>query len=136
MTTMILAQVAYPGLFPFAPGDGLAVSEAREIPNIRLEEASKEQLYTVGRFISSPSTIAHLLFIPQSWSTQMHHRGKTLGQPSGSIGYSQMLKVGRKRRRKKTQLTISSPSGERLTSGQDLVGDEVTAYAGPSPPKG
>ena len=27
-------------------------------------------------------------------------------------------------------------SGERLLSGKDLAGKEVTAYAGPSPPKG
>ena len=37
----------------------MAVSEAREIPFIRLEEASKDQLYTVGRFRSSPSSIPH-----------------------------------------------------------------------------
>ena len=47
---LCLAQVSYPGLFPLAPGDSLAVSEAREIPSIRLEEASKDKLYTVGRF--------------------------------------------------------------------------------------
>ena len=32
--------------------------------------------------------------------------------------------------------TLSSDSGEQLLSGEDLVGDKVTAYAGPSPPKG
>ena len=139
MIKVYLAQVTYPGLFPLAPGDSLAVSEAKKIPSIRLEEASEEQLFTVGRFTLA-STISHQLFIPQPWSTRMHHRGKTLGQPSGSIGSLQMLKVGRRRRRKMTlyvSLTLSSsPSGERLISGQDLMGEEVTAYAGPSPPKG
>ena len=92
-------EVSYPGPFPFAPGDSLAVSEAREIPSIRLEQASKDKLYTVGRFTSS--VISHQLIVPQPWSTQMHHPGRTLGQPSGSTGYSQMLTV-RKRRRKTT----------------------------------
>ena len=92
-------EVSYPGPFPFAPGDSLAVSEAREIPSIRLEQASKDKLYTVGRFTSH--VISHQLIAPQPWSTQMHHPGRTLGQPSGSTGYSQMLRV-RKRRRKTT----------------------------------
>ena len=99
-----LAQVSYPGLYPLAPGDGLAVSEAREVPSIRLEEASKEQLYTVGRFASSPYNISPQLFNTQPWSTQMHHRGKTRGQPSGFTGSSPMLKVGK---RSKTSLNSS-----------------------------
>ena len=84
-------QVSYPGLFPLAPGDRLAVSEAREIPSIRLEEASKDKLYTVGRFSHHLPPTRYLP--PQPWSTQMHRPGKTLGQPSGSTGYSQMLTV-------------------------------------------
>ena len=43
-------QVSFTWLHPLAPGDSLAVDEAREIPSIRLEEASKDKLYTVGRF--------------------------------------------------------------------------------------
>ena len=45
-----LAQVVYPGLFPLSPGDTLAASEASQKPSVRLEEASKDKLYTVGWF--------------------------------------------------------------------------------------
>ena len=65
---MCLAQVSYPGLLPLAPGDSLAVSEAREIPSIRLAEASKDKLYTIGRYFFHTSTISRQLFI---YSTAM-----------------------------------------------------------------
>ena len=45
-----LAQVVYPELFPLSPGDTLAASEASQTPSVRLEEASKDKLYTVGWF--------------------------------------------------------------------------------------
>jgi len=93
-------EVAYPGLFPFAPGDGLAVSEAREIPNIGLEEASKDQLYTVA------------MVDPDAPSRKNPRAAQWL------------------------HWILTNVEGERLISGQDLSGEEVTAYAGPSPPKG
>merc|ERR1712192_71346 len=102
---MILApgkqlEVSYPGLYPFAPGDGLAVSEAREVPSIRLEEASKEQLYTVA------------MVDPDAPSRKNPRAAQWL------------------------HWILTNVEGERLVSGQDLAGDKVTAYAGPSPPKG
>ena len=74
-----LAQVTYPGLFPLAPGDRLAVSEARETPSIRLEEASKEQLYTVGWFTLS-FKISHQL----SFRSHGRPRCTIEEKPSGS----------------------------------------------------
>merc|ERR1711936_115648 len=41
-------EVVYPGLFPLSPGDTLAASEASQNPSVRLEEASKDKLYTVA----------------------------------------------------------------------------------------
>ena len=100
MTIVCLAQVSYPGLFPFAPGDSLAVSEAREIPSIRLEQASKDKLYTVA------------MVDPDAPSRKNPRAAQWL------------------------HWILTNVDGERLLSGEDLTGKEVTAYAGPSPPKG
>jgi len=93
-------EVTYPGLFPLAPGDSLAVSEAKKIPSIRLEEASKEQLFTVA------------MVDPDAPSRKNPRAAQWL------------------------HWILTNVEGERLISGQDLMGEEVTAYAGPSPPKG
>merc|ERR1712212_444851 len=97
-------EVTYPGLFPLAPGDSLAVSEAKKIPSIRLEEASKEQLFTV---VHSPAMVD-----PDAPSRKNPRAAQWL------------------------HWILTNVEGERLISGQDLMGEEVTAYAGPSPPKG
>ena len=73
-----LAQVVYPGLFPLSPGDTLAASEASQNPSVRLEEASKDKLYTVGWFT--------LQFFHKYLSFPSHGRpGCTIEEkPSGS----------------------------------------------------
>ena len=81
-----LAQVVYPGLFPLSPGDTLAASEASQNPSVRLEEASKDKLYTVGWFTLQFFISSQIFIISQPWSTQMRHPGKTLGLLSGSTG--------------------------------------------------
>ena len=81
-----LAQVVYPGLFPLSPGDTLAASEASQKPSVRLEEASKDKLYTVGWFTLQFFISSQIFIISQPWSTQMRHPGKTLALPSGSTG--------------------------------------------------
>jgi len=93
-------EVSYPGLYPLAPGDSLAVSEAREIPSIRLQEASKDKLYTIA------------MVDPDAPSRKNPRAAQWL------------------------HWILTNVKGEHLLSGEDLVGDEVTAYAGPSPPKG
>merc|ERR1712080_795662 len=93
-------EVSYPGLFPLAPGDSLAVSEAREIPSIRLEEASKGKLYTVA------------MIDPDAPSRKNPRAAQWL------------------------HWILTNVDGDQLLSGEDLVGEEVISYAGPSPPKG
>merc|ERR1712212_572894 len=93
-------EVSYPGLFPLAPGDSLAVSEAREIPSIRLEEASKDKLYTVA------------MVDPDAPSRKNPRAAQWL------------------------HWIVINVDGKTLLSGEDLKGDEVTEYAGPSPPRG
>ena len=56
--------MSYPGLYPLAPGDSLAVSEAREIPSIRLQKASKDKLYTIGRFTHLPLSVNPFIYPP------------------------------------------------------------------------
>jgi len=41
-------EVSYPSLYPLSPGDTLTISEARKMPSVRLESASKDKLYTVA----------------------------------------------------------------------------------------
>merc|ERR1712080_321771 len=93
-------EVSYPGLFPLAPGDSLVGSEAREIPSIRLEEASKGKLYTVA------------MVDPDAPSRKNPRAAQWL------------------------HWILTNDDGDQLLSGENLVGEEVITYAGPSPPKG
>lgn len=93
-------EVSYPSLYPLSPGDTLTISEARKMPSVRLESASKDKLYTVA------------MVDPDAPSRKNPRAAQWI------------------------HWIVINVDGKTLLSGEDLRGDEVTEYAGPSPPRG
>merc|ERR1712212_901033 len=116
-------EVSYPGLFPLAPGDSLAESEAKKIPSIRLEEASKEQLFTVA--MVDPDAPSRKNPRAAQWLHWILTNVQGLLLSLGTGGSPEIR-------------DYSTNDGMKmlLGSGPSTVGDEVMSYAGPAPPKG